>query len=62
MTTQAPSEAGPWRFNVDWDSEDAAWIATTRDRPSMAAHGDTPEAALASLLEAINAPDEEVTT
>jgi predicted RNase H-like HicB family nuclease len=40
---------------VNWSEEDHVWIAAAPDLESCAAHGDTPEAAVAELRVAMQA-------
>lgn len=42
-----------YHINLFWSAEDDCWIADVPDLKPCSAHGDTPEAALANIQDAI---------
>jgi predicted RNase H-like HicB family nuclease len=44
-----------YHINVFWSDEDRCWIADVPDLKTCAAHGDTPEQAVAEMVVALDA-------
>lgn len=46
----AKYSADQYSYSVSWSAEDGAFIGRIAEFPSLAAHGDTPEAALKEIM------------
>lgn len=49
MAKKDKQDAEKYLYSVGWSDEDDAFIARVAEFPSLAAHGDTPESALAEV-------------
>ncbi|HSB09127.1 MAG TPA: toxin-antitoxin system HicB family antitoxin [Blastocatellia bacterium] len=53
--SRSSATAGQYLYTVGWSEDDEAYVARVAEFPSLAAHGDSQEAALRSLQQVVKA-------